>query len=166
MQLTRKYLAREREEGNFAILPAMIYHFSFILLKVLCWTLFFLLLKANERRETFNKFFACDSRLNDAFFHPKKKQSPFNKENTQKNLFRFCRDPFVKSDDDFFSHFFSRFLVKKNKYRGSLNLWTIYILCVIFFLVGDLCFVRPSVVHDDFIELVCVSFFSFSSHHR
>ena len=80
----------------------MKYHFSFILLKAFVERIFFWC----KRRENFNKFFAADSRLNDAFSTRKKNLCPFNKENTQKNLLRFRRNPFVKSDETFLSRFF------------------------------------------------------------
>lgn len=109
----------------FSSLPMpMIYHFSFILLKTR--SRFF---RGFNKRELLGKL---DSPLghseNDAFFG--RKNIPFHKENTQKKS-TFC--------DPLWSEIFSFVaLVKKNKYWGSLNLWTIYILCVIFCLVGDL----------------------------
>jgi hypothetical protein len=81
----------------------MIYHFSFILLKAFVGRIFS---AANERRENFNKFFACDSRLNDAFFPPEKNISVrLTKKTHKKSPPFFDADPFVKSDE-IFSRFF------------------------------------------------------------
>jgi hypothetical protein len=141
-----KYLAREKQ-GKFANSPRDDISFQLYPFKGLCWPSDFFACKRakGKLQQVLRLRFPFRRR----FFHPKKSRdfSPFNKENTQKISFVFRRDPFVKSDETFF-HRHREKKVKKNKYRGSLNLWTIYIFMCDFFLVGDLFFV------DDFIELV------------
>lgn len=125
--------------------------------KGLCWTLF--LLCAFRRRTSEGKLltssFAGDSRLNDAFFPPENKVR-LTKKTHKKNLLRFVVDPFVKLDEDW----------KKNKYRGSLNLWTIYIFMCDFFLVGDLALFGPRFAWWFYWAGLCFFLFLLIASHR
>lgn len=132
------------------ILPAMKYHFSFILLKAFVERIFLWC----KRRENFNKLFAADSRLNDAFSTRKKISVHLTKKTHKKISFVFVAILLWNPMKLFLSRFFFWWRKINIEDPWTFGLFTFYVW---FFSGWRSFFVQPR-LHDDFIELVCVSF--------